>query len=130
MENYKDLLAHYDKEDSRKKQFLVDHLFDVSKITKRIGSTVDISSLSELIGLLHDFGKYKYEFQLYIRGDYRGTVNHTSAGAVLLDHIESKAKSRAKDEVNISHKVWALYMEILQYPILSHHGLYDIIDNN
>src|SRR5699024_10645862 len=26
--------------------------------------------------------------------------------------------------------VWDLYKEILQYPILAHHGLYDIIDNN
>lgn len=130
MENYRDLLAHYDIEDPRKKQFLVDHLFDVSRITKRIGSTVGLSNISELIGLLHDLGKYKYEFQLYIKGKYRGNVNHTSAGAGLLEHIETIVKSRSSAEVNINHKVSMIYKEVLQYPILSHHGLYDIIDKN
>lgn len=66
MDNYRELLAHYDIEDSRKKQYLVDHLFDVSSISKRIGSTVGLSNISELIGLLHDFGKYREDFQLYI----------------------------------------------------------------
>ena len=47
-----------------------------------------------------------------------------------MDHIESKVKSKGKDEVNINHRVWKLYKEMLQYPILSHHGLYDVIDKN
>lgn len=130
MENYRKLLAHYDKEDSKKKQFLVDHLFNVSNIAKEIGSRVGVSSISELIGILHDLGKFKKNFQLYIKGEYKGIVNHTSAGAGLLEHIETIAKSRSGAEVNISDRVWGIYKEVLQYPILSHHGLYDIIDKD
>ncbi len=84
----------------------------------------------ELIGLLHDFGKYKHEFQLYIKGEYRGTINHSTAGAKVLDYVEEKVKVRYCCEVDINHKTWNIYKELLQYPILAHHGLYDIIDRN
>lgn len=130
MGNYGELLAHYDKDDSKKKQLLVNHLFDVSRISKKIGSSVGLPNSCELLGLLHDVGKYKDEFQLYIRGKYKGVVNHSSTGAVILDNIEIELKGRYSDERDISNKVWDLYKEILQYPILSHHGLYDIIDKN
>jgi len=130
MKNYSKLLAHYDKENPLKKQFLMDHLFEVSRISKNIGSTVRLKSTCELLGILHDFGKYRHEFQIYIKGEYRGMVNHISAGARLLDYIEDKVKNKHRDEVDTKEKVLKLYKEILQYPILSHHGLYDIIDKN
>lgn len=130
MNDYRNLLAHYDKENPMKKQFLMGHLFEVSTISRKIGGKVGLKSSCELIGLLHDFGKYRYEFQLYIKGEYRGRVNHTSAGARLLDYIEENVKKKYGDKVNIKHKIWDLYKEILQYPILSHHGLYDIIDKD
>lgn len=130
LNDYKNLLAHYDKEDPMKTQFLIGHLFEVSAISRNIGGKVGLKNSCELIGLLHDLGKYRHEFQLYIKGEYRGRVNHTSAGARLLDYIEEMVKKKYSDKSNIKHKIWDLYKEILQYPILSHHGLYDIIDKD
>lgn len=108
----------------------MDHLFVVSELSKKIGNIVELKSICELLGLLHDFGKYRHEFQLYIMGEYRGTVNHTSAGARILEYIEVEIRRVHFDEVNQKQKIWNLYKEILQYPILSHHGLYDIIDKD
>lgn len=130
MKEYRKLLAHFDVEDPKKKQFLVEHLFEVSRIAKELGSSLKLKSSCELIGLLHDFGKYKHQFQQYIRGEFNGLVNHTSAGAGLLDYLENEVKSRYVVGVSINNKVWNVYKELLEYPILSHHGLYDIIDRN
>jgi len=127
---YNKLLAHYDTEDPMKKQFLIEHLFYVSKKAKALGVLVKLENSCELIGLLHDFGKYRYVFQLYIKGEYRGNVNHSSLGARMLNHIEHEVKKNNDNANDVNYKLWSLYKEILQYPILSHHGLYDIIDKN
>ena len=53
-----------------------------------------------------------------------------------MNNIEDKVKNEyydidsLLDSKRVKIKVWDLYKEILQYPILAHHGLYDIIDNN
>ena len=134
LNEYKILLAHYNKKDDCiKKQPLADHLFEVSRISKETGSLIRLKSSSELIGLLHDLGKSSDIFQLYIRNKYRGRVNHSFAGAKILDNIEDKVKNEYDVDNLLKSKgikVWNLYKEILQYPILAHHGLYDIIDNN
>ncbi len=130
MNKYKELLAHYNEEDGKvKKQLLIDHLFEVSRLSKSIGKTVDLENTSELIGLLHDVGKAEGSFQQYLKGEYRGNVNHSSAGAKILIHICNFIinKYNIKD---IKIKMLNLYVEILQYAILSHHGLYDLIDKN
>src|SRR5699024_11734980 len=114
----------------------MDHLFEVSRETKNMGNFVKLKSSCEVIGLLHDFGKSSDIFQLYIKGQYKGRVNHSSAGAKAIDHIANKVKNEYYDinalleSKRVKVMVWDLYKEILQYPILAHHGLYDIIDNN
>lgn len=135
LDEYRNLLAHYYEDDCIKKQFLIDHLFEVARRSKHTGSLVGLKSSCELIGLLHDFGKSDDIFQLYIKGEYRGRVNHSSAGAKILDNIEDKVENKYNIEgilkaKGVKIRVWALYKEILQYPILAHHGLYDIIDND
>ena len=136
MTEYSDLLAHYNKDNYTRKQFLMDHLFEVSRRSRDTGSLVKLKSSCELIGLLHDFGKSSDIFQLYIKDEYKGRVNHSSAGAKILNNIEDKVKNEyydidsLLDSKRVKIKVWDLYKEILQYPILAHHGLYDIIDNN
>lgn len=130
------LLAHYEKiEDCIKEQPLLDHLFEVSRLSKDRGHLIGLKNSCELIGILHDLGKSSDIFQLYIRDEYRGKVNHSSAGAKIIEHIEAKVKEECDIESllkseNIKKTVWSTYKEILQYPILAHHGLYDIIDNN
>jgi len=130
----KSLLAHYDKEKGIK-QLLLDHVFEVSRISKGTGRLINLQSTCELIGLLHDFGKYEDLYQKYIRDEYKGNVNHSSAGAKILDHIEIIVKSKYDINSilvseNIKIRTWNLYKEVLQYVILAHHGLYDIIDTN
>ena len=129
----KSLVAHY--EDETRKQPLIDHLFQVSEIAMETGSRIGMKNMCSLIGFMHDIGKSSKQFQDYIKKEYNGNVNHSSAGAIMLGVIEDKVTR----EYNIGHllkveglkeRVWQLYKEILQYPILAHHGLYDIIDNN
>ena len=45
------------------KQLLIDHLFEVSKLAKNTGKLINLSSICELIGILHDFGKYENLYQ-------------------------------------------------------------------
>lgn len=136
MNIHSELLAHLAiDENVFRRQPLIDHLLEVSKLSKDKGESIKLGNSCELIGLLHDFGKSSKLFQLYIRNEYIGKVNHSSAGAKILEimgervrqdySIDSLLKTKG-----IKERVWDLYKEILQYPILAHHGLYDIIDSN
>lgn len=78
-------------------QPLSNHLLEVSVLAGDFARKIDIESAGKLIGLLHDFGKYSQEFQLYIKSatgeinpdedDYvdaigmKGKVDHSTAGA-------------------------------------------------
>jgi len=134
LQSYKNLLAHREiKNGFVKEQPLWEHLIATARKCSEVGALIEIKAVCALIGLLHDFGKYIDLFQLYIKGEYKGNVSHSSAGAKVLEYIEEKVMH----EYNISallkgrglnDKVWRLYREIMQYPILAHHGLYDIID--
>lgn len=135
MNHLTSLLAHYDQEKPKKTQFLVDHLLEVAKGCKNLGRLINLGSICQLIGLLHDFGKNRETFQLYIKGEYKGRVDHSSAGGIILGYIADEVyehydiKNLLKSK-KFKERDWDLYREILQYPILAHHGLYDIIDNN
>ena len=120
--DYKYLLAHYDKENGTNKQLLIDHLFEVSKLAKNTGKLINLSSICELIGILHDFGKYENLYQKYIRGEYKGNVVHSSAGAKILDHIEIFVKREYEidsilESERIRIRAWKIYKEIMQYSI-------------
>lgn len=135
LEEYKNLLAHYDKENPTKKQFLLEHLLNVTSKSKILGATVKLENSCQLIGLFHDFGKKEDKFQCYIRGEYTGSVDHSSAGGIILGYIENQVYERYNiggflESNSAKHSIWNLYGEIIKYPILAHHGLYDIIDNN
>lgn len=86
------------------------------------------------MGLLHDLGKYSFEFQCYIKsaaglfchGDknyldpkrHKGKVDHSTAGAQWIWNA-------LKDEVKINK----LAAEIISLCVLSHHsGLIDVLD--
>lgn len=129
------LLAHYDKNNHDREQLLTEHLINVASKSKELGSVIKLESICQLIGLLHDFGKREDKFQRYIRGEYIGRVDHSTEGAFILGYIESKVFDNYKIEDFLKDKglkliTWKLYGEIIKYPILAHHGLYDIIDGN
>ena len=59
-------IAHYRKQDETF-QSLEEHLLGVSKMAGAFASKVGLKKQGELIGLLHDLGKYSAEFQNYLR---------------------------------------------------------------
>lgn len=120
MEEY---IAHI-REDGTK-QFVKEHCENVSVYASENLSSLNLSSVGKLIGLLHDAGKMKEEFNRYIIAAYegknprRGSVNHTFAGVriifELLEQLESNIKSR-------------ISTEIMAYAIGAHHGQFDCLD--
>lgn len=128
-------IAHQRKKDGAV-QSLEAHLLGVSKIAKSLAAKIGLSEQGELIGLLHDLGKYSKEFQDYIgsaiglinpdEDDFvdahglKGKVDHSTAGAQLIWGELSKQG----DGGQIAGQILALC-------IASHHsGLIDCLSSN
>ncbi|MEW6290835.1 MAG: CRISPR-associated helicase Cas3' [Thermodesulfobacteriota bacterium] len=78
-------------------QSLEEHLLGVAELAKRFAGKIGLESHGEVMGMLHDFGKYSNEFQMYLKSavglidpdedDYvdaegqRGKIDHSTAGA-------------------------------------------------
>jgi CRISPR-associated endonuclease/helicase Cas3 len=127
---------------AHKNQELHEHLKGVANLAKNHAQKIGMSEYGELLGLLHDFGKYSAEFQKYIMdaikenaphfdpdedGEYedpagkKGKIDHSTAGAQLLS---------CKTDSSNAHKI--LY-QILSLCLVSHHsGLINCLtsDNN
>ena len=90
-------IAHRRKCDN-KDQTVQEHLIEVSLICRRLAEKVVAPDAGELLGLLHDFGKYSQQFQIYLQSatgmlnpdvddefvDFevlKGKIDHSSAGA-------------------------------------------------
>jgi CRISPR-associated endonuclease/helicase Cas3 len=69
--------------DERNWQPLKDHLRNVGNLGRRFGEPLRIGAEAELAGLLHDLGKYRDEFQSYLRGERSRSVEtqHAVYGA-------------------------------------------------
>lgn len=113
---------------------LPDHLRDVGRLSKGFSAKLGAENAGELIGLLHDLGKYSVEFQDYIQSalglrncdedDYvdadaqRGKVDHSSAGA---QFIWQALSGKGALEASIA--------QMLALCVASHHsGLIDCLD--
>jgi CRISPR-associated endonuclease/helicase Cas3 len=75
-------------------------MLGVAEIAKRHASKIGLEPQDELIGLLHDLGKYSNEFQSYLKSavglinqdedefvnarGLKGKVDHSTAGAQLV----------------------------------------------
>ncbi|MGI9228642.1 MAG: CRISPR-associated helicase Cas3' [Gammaproteobacteria bacterium] len=112
-------------------QSLIDHLNGVGDKSKCFAAKINVGDVGQLIGLLHDFGKFSEEFQNYIQSavgeinpdedeyvDFRGRkgkIDHSTAGAqIIWDYCKNKGKSGQ------------LVGQILSLCIASHHsGLID-----
>jgi CRISPR-associated endonuclease/helicase Cas3 len=89
-------IVHVKKSDASI-QPVATHLLEVAEITKRLAAKIKVPEAGELIGLLHDFGKYSVDFQKYIQSGTRlidpdsedfvdakankGKIDHSTAGA-------------------------------------------------
>ncbi|MDU8924859.1 CRISPR-associated helicase Cas3' [Pasteurellaceae bacterium LIM206] len=122
-------IAHIRKSD-RYEQLLQTHLFETSAITQLLASKLDLGLAGQLIGLMHDFGKYSQAFQEYIRdvthidadndegaesySDLKGKIDHSTAGAQWVYHHLKK--------FGLQNGIGELIGQILGLCIASHHG--------
>ena len=120
---------------ARKDQSLEDHLRGVGAKAKIFASKIELDSCGELLGLLHDLGKYSQEFQNYLCSgigeldpdlddsymdpkQHKGKIDHSTAGAQWIWRM--KKKDSIKGE--------ALIRQIIALCIASHHsGLIDCL---
>jgi len=125
-------------------QTLEEHLQGVAELAKNHAEKIRMGSYGELLGLLHDFGKYSAEFQKYIsdaikRNDpdfnpdededfediagKKGKIDHSTAGAqYLIQYLTNRITS------SNAHKIIG---QILSICLASHHsGLIDCITSD
>ncbi len=128
-------IAHWRSSDKRE-QLLETHLQGVSRLSRTFAAKIGLQDAGELIGALHDLGKYSKEFQDYLRSavglldldadDYvdakglKGKVDHSTAGA---QHIWKALAGKGPGE--------RLAAQVLALCVASHHsGLIDCIGGN
>ncbi|MEN9847556.1 MAG: CRISPR-associated helicase Cas3 domain protein [Pseudomonadota bacterium] len=128
-------IAHHRKFDQAE-QILATHLTEVSELARELTQKINVPKAGELLGLLHDFGKYSSAFQNYIQSatgkidpdadDYvdakqlKGKIDHSSAGAQYVWEALRKYGAAGQGE---------LCGQMLALCIASHHsGLIDCLD--
>lgn len=116
-------------------QSICEHLLGVAEKSRAFAGKIGLSDQGELLGLLHDLGKYSKEFQIYLRSavglidpdadDYmdadglKGKVDHSTAGAQLVWGELSKQDDMGR-----------IVGQILALCIASHHsGLIDCLSS-
>lgn len=127
------MIAHWRSRDAAA-HLIHQHLRDVAILAAAFAGKIGVERAGELIGLLHDIGKYSKEFQDYIKSalgltncdedDYvdanvqRGKVDHSSAGA---QYIWQALAEKGPLENRIA--------QVLALCVASHHsGLIDCLD--
>ena len=128
-------IAHV-RTSGKDEQTVAIHLQEVAEITKKLAGKINAPDAGELIGLLHDFGKYSTDFQNYIKSgtgllnpnfdeDYvdakalKGRIDHSSAGAQWIWQELSKYGKNGEGK---------LCGQILALCVASHHsGLIDCL---
>ena len=127
-------IAHVRATD-KAEQSVASHLLEVAEIAKQLATKINVPEAGELIGLLHDFGKYSQSFQNYIQsgtglidpdseafvnaGALKGKIDHSTAGAQWIWQALSKYGKNGEGK---------LCGQILSLCIASHHsGLIDCL---
>lgn len=117
-------------------QSLESHLLGVAKLAKTLASKIALEPQGEIIGLLHDLGKYSDEFQNYLKSavglinqdedefvdarGLKGKVDHSTAGAQLV-----------WEELSKQGDIGRIVGQILCLCIASHHsGLIDCLSSD
>lgn len=107
----------------KKIQTIKEHCENVSKISARKNDVFCLNKTVEIIGYLHDIGKYTEEFQKYIKTSdlkLRGTVKHSVAGGLMCEKIIKDSKSGLSS-------VSSLVKELISNIVMCHHGLDDYV---
>lgn len=117
-------LAHID---GAREQTVQAHCRNAAEYAAAALRPVQLACLAALAGLLHDMGKFKEAYRLYLRlaaaGDpaaVRGSVNHTFAAVrFLLQRYHTPGGDPVRN----------LTAELLACAVGAHHGLFDCIDD-
>ena len=122
------------EEDRRVIQSVTDHLEQVAKIASSNASKIGLSKAGELIGLMHDLGKYSRAFQNYI-GSATGIIDqdedeYVDAGKLKgkIDHSTAGSKFVWNKAINETKQIQVV-AQLLSLCIASHHsGLIDCLN--
>lgn len=149
-------IAHVRQSDGAE-QLLYDHLTGAAEIAKTLATKIGLPLSGELIGLVHDLGKYSEAFQKYIRDSIkfdnykdlnldedeeaeillkgkpkRGSVDHSTAGAI---YLYEQFKRLSTSYINKSNQKkiivgqGELLADILFICVASHHsGMVNVVD--
>ena len=132
----KDAIAHVHKLDGLQ-QLLIDHLLETSIISGQLAAKLNLGFVGELLGLMHDFGKYSRKFQKYIH-DETGLFNpdlddeESIPDGSKVDHSTAGAQwvYRELRKFGAAQGIGELFGQMLGLCIASHHGegLIDCLD--
>ena len=121
-------IAHLRKSDGQI-QSVQAHLKETAVLAKVFAQKLNLESAGELLGLMHDFGKYSRKFQKYIH-DETGLFNpdlddeeNTSSGSKV-DHSTAGAQwvYRELRKFGAAQGIGELFGQMLGLCIASHHG--------
>ena len=124
----KDAIAHVRKLDGLQ-QLLIDHLLETSTISGQLAAKLNLGFVGELLGLMHDFGKYSRKFQKYIH-DETGLFNpdlddeESIPDGSKVDHSTAGAQwvYRELRKFGAAQGIGELFGQMLGLCIASHHG--------
>ena len=132
----KGAIAHVRKLDGLQ-QLLIDHLLETSTISGQLAAKLNLGLVGELLGLMHDFGKYSRKFQKYIY-DETGLFNpdlddeESTPNGSKVDHSTAGAQwvYRELRKFGAAQGIGELFGQMLGLCIASHHGegLIDCLD--
>lgn len=134
----KEFIAHVRADDGLKQPLHV-HLTEVASISQKLAEKINAPLAGELIGLMHDFGKYSQAFQNYIQSatgllnpdlddEYvnakglKGKIDHSTAGAQWIHQQLKNYGPRGEGQ---------LIAQVLALCVASHHsGLMNCLDDH
>ncbi|WP_314283095.1 CRISPR-associated helicase Cas3' [Haemophilus sputorum] len=129
-------IAHVRKADGQP-QSLQTHLTETAEIAKLLAAKLDLDQAGELLGLMHDFGKYSRKFQKYIHNE-TGLFNpdlddeESTPNGSKVDHSTAGAQwiYRELRKFGATQGIGELFGQMMGLCIASHHGegLIDCLD--
>ncbi|MCF7521446.1 CRISPR-associated helicase Cas3' [Neisseria sp. ZJ106] len=127
-------IAHVRKSD-KVEQTLFTHLTETAQIASALTAKLNLDAAGELLGLMHDFGKYSKVFQKYIMavtGFDPDADDYVLPNGKKIDHSTAGAQWVYRQLSTCNPNFGELFGQILGLCIASHHGagLIDCLDSD
>lgn len=130
-------IAHIRKTDNAI-QSVATHLMETAEIAKTLAGKLELPMAGQLLGLMHDFGKYSQDFQDYIRAmtgiDADIDNDYVLPNGKKIDHSTAGAKwtYQSLRKFGVQNGIGELIGQMLGLCIASHHGagLIDCLNDN